>query len=384
MNFMKKQMLAVSLTLAMAAGLAGCSGSTTAQTTAAAAETTAAETTAAEAAESETEAEASEEIPEQSVVRWNYGTSGNVLVTIANEKGFFADEGITIEPVSATANADAMALLSTGQADVASNAGTSNPLQQIASGVDLTIFGGHMVNGCMPVVAKKGTEWNGVESLIGKKFACNPSYFAFTGAVMDLGYEDPLSALEWVSYTNYNDALAAVVRGEVDYALMGTGQMYTVENMDDVEIVTYQSDVMPNYSCCRLVAPTKFVEENPITVKHILKALLRAQDYYEANKEESAELQAAAIGAEVDYVKAYMFNDHYLVHADPLKNSVLRAWDILDKTGFLSENAKEINIEDHINTDIYEQALSEVIAEHGDEDPEFYESVQTFYNENDK
>ncbi|MCQ5146816.1 hypothetical protein NE476_31595, partial [Enterocloster bolteae] len=33
-----------------------------------------------------------------------------------------------------------------------SNAGTSNPLQQIASGVDLTIFGGHMVEGCMPAL----------------------------------------------------------------------------------------------------------------------------------------------------------------------------------------------------------------------------------------
>ena len=241
-----------------------------------------------------------------------------------------------------------------------------------------------MVNGCMPVVAKPGTEWNGVESLVGKKFACNPSYFAFTGALMDAGYENPLEEVEWITYTNYNDALAAVVRGEVDYALMGTGQNYSVQNMDDVEIVTYQSDVMPNYSCCRMVATTDFVKENPITVKHILKALIRAQQYYEANKEEAAELMAADIGTDVDYVEAYMFNDHYLVHVDPLKNSVVRAWGILDKTGFLSENAQDINIEDHINTDIYEEALAECIAEYGDEDPEFYESLQTFYDENDK
>lgn len=92
-----------------------------------------------------------------------------------------------------------MQLLASNKVDVVSNSGTSNPLQQIASGVDLTVFGGHMVNGCMPVIAKTGTEWKGVESLIGKKFACNPSYFAFTGAVMDLGYDKPLEALEWIT-----------------------------------------------------------------------------------------------------------------------------------------------------------------------------------------
>ena len=61
-----------------------------------------------EAAATET---AAKEVPETSVVRWNYGTSGNILVFIAEEKGYFADEGISLEIVPATANADAMQLL---------------------------------------------------------------------------------------------------------------------------------------------------------------------------------------------------------------------------------------------------------------------------------
>ena len=119
-----------------------------------------------------------------------------------------------------------MALLATGKVDVVSNAGTSNPLQQIASGVDISVFGGHMIEGCMPVVAKKGAEWNGIESFIGKKVAVNPSYFAFTGAVMDLGYDNPLEVVDWEVYTDYNDALAAVVRGDVAYALMEIGRAH--------------------------------------------------------------------------------------------------------------------------------------------------------------
>lgn len=326
--------------------------------------------------------EPKEEPKEEVTIKWNAGTSGNVLLTIAEEKGFFKEEGINIEYVPATANADAMTMLATGKVDVVSNSGTSNPLQQISSGVDLTIFGGHMLTGAMPIIAKKDTEWKGVESLIGKKFACNPAYFALTGAVMDLGYEKPLEALEWISYTTYPDALAAVIKGEVDFALQGTGQNFAVKNMDEVKIVAYQSDIMPNYSCCRVEARTEYFNENKDALKRVLKALIRAQEYYEGHKDEAAVLQAASMEADVEYVNAYMQDPHYRVHIDPLRKSVVRAWDILDKTGFLNEKAKTIDINDHVNTDLYLEALEEVIAKHYDENPAFYDGLKQFHSEN--
>lgn len=319
---------------------------------------------------------------ETNVIKWNYGTSGNIMLTIAQEMGYLAEEGLTIELVSATTNADAMTLLATGKTDIVSNSGTSNPLQQIASGVDLTIFGGHMVDGCMPVIAQKGTEWNGVQDFIGKKVAINPSYFAFTGAVMDLGYDDPLSVVDWIIYANYNDALAAVIKGEVDYALQGTGQMYPISTIDEIEIVSYQGKVMQNYSCCRLVAQTEFLNNNPNTVKALMRALIRAQQYYEYHKEEAVSLHAKNIGTTEEYVAAFMLNENYVTNPDPLKNSVVRAWGILDKTGFLSENAQNINIIDHINTDLYKTALDELIEKYGNEYPEFYEKLENFYKEN--
>lgn len=367
---MKKKLLAGMLVLAMAFSLVACSGKET-----------------KEKETKEASADAKADAPEQSTVKWNYGTSGNVLITIAEEKGYFKDEGITIEPVEANANADAMTLLATGKVDVVSNAGTSNPLQQIASGVDISVFGGHMIEGCMPVVAKKGTPWDGIESFIGKKVAVNPSYFAFTGAVMDLGYDNPLEVVDWEVYTDYNDALAAVVRGDVAYALMGTGQNLSVQEMaaaGEIDIVSYQSEIMENYSCCRMVAQTDWINDNPDTVKAVVRALLRAQSYYEANKEEAVKLHAAKIDATEEYVAAYMMDDeHYFVSVDPLKDGVIRAWEILDKTGYLGEDNK-VNIEDHINTKLYEEALKEATEKYGDEAPEFYDEMAAFFAEHDK
>ena len=369
---MKKKMLALLLALSMTAALFACGG----------AETTEDKTT-------EETTEGTEETTELKKVTWNYGSSGNVLVTIANEMGYFAEEGIEIETVEATQNMDAMALLAAGKVDVVSNAGTSNPLQQIAQGVDITVFGGHMVEGCMPVIAKAGTEWNGIESFIGESVAVNPSYFAFTGAVMDLGYEDPLDpeVVDWQVYSSYDDALIAVQNGEVKYALQGTQNNYGLQTLieaGEIEIVSYQSEIMENYSCCRMVAQTDWVNDNPDTVKAIIRALLRAQSWYEANKEEAVSLHAALIGQEDEYVAAYMMDDeHYFVNTDPLKNGVVRAWEILDATGYLGEDC-QIDILDHINTELYEEALAEATELYGDEAPEFYEAQLTFFEENNK
>ena len=336
------------------------------------------------AAPAETTVAATEAKKENTVVRWNYGSSGNVFVNIAEEKGYFAEEGITIKPVAATAVLNALGLLSANQVDVVSNAGTSNPLQQIAAGNDFTIFGGHMVNGAMPVIAKKGTEWKGVESLVGEKVAINPSYFAFPGALMEKGYDDPLHQVEWVTFGTYDDALAAVQRGEVKYALMGTEKNYPISQMDDIEIVSWHSEVMPNYSCCRMECQTSYLKENPEVIKSILRALLRAQCYYESHKDEAIELTAKKINATPEFVAAYMNNPHYFVSVDPLRNQVKRAWGILEKTGFLDENAKNINIDDHINTSLYEEALKEAKEKYGAGNEAFYEKMEKFFNENDR
>lgn len=63
---------------------------------------------------------------------------------------------------------------------------------------------------------------------------------------------------------------------------------------------------------------------------------------------------------------------------------IVRAWNILDATGFLDENAKKIDIKDHINTTLYEEALAEYAEIYGAEDPDFVKRMQDFYNEWDK
>jgi NitT/TauT family transport system substrate-binding protein len=221
-----------------------------------------------------------------------------------------------------------------------------------------------------------------LSDFIGKKVVANTSYFALTGAVMNTGVENPLEAVEWIEGMDYPDALAMVERGEADYALQGTGNVQTCKESGTVDIVTWQGDIMPDYSCCRMVAQTDFVKNNPNTLKHVMVALLRAQAYYEANKEEAVKLHAAATEQTEEYVSAFMLDEHYKVNVDPLEDSVLRAWNILDATGFFKDKDDSVKIEDHINTALYKEALDYAEATYGSEYPDFFKAQQEFFASN--
>ena len=360
---MKKRIVALMLALTMVVGTAACGGSKGAEE------------------KTEEKVEEQEEKPETTHIKWAQGASGNALVTVANEMGYFEEYGLEVEEIPM--DSDSGTALIAGQVDICSNNGTNTPLSAIASGEDITIFGGHMLTGCMPIIAKKGTTWNGIEDFVGKTIACPPNQFALTGALLKKGH-DPLTETEWLQISSHSDRVAAVVSGEADYGVIGTNQNYAISQMDEIEVLAYMSDVTPNYSCCRMYTRTEFLNENPITFKLLLKALIRAKVYYEANKEEIVTLTAKKLDATEEYVAAYMLNEHYRVHPDPIKNPVIDAWNVLDQTGFLNENAKNINIEDHINIELYQEALEELMADEEiyNADKAAYDEMLTFFKEN--
>ena len=130
---------------------------------------------------------------------------------------------------------------------------------------------------------------------------------------------------------------------------------------------------------------TDFVNENPVTVKLLLKALIKAECYFNANKEECVSILAKEIGAEEDYVKAYLMNENYVPSVDPVKNSVIETWNVMKETGFLDEGADSVNVEDHIDTTYYKQALDELVEESaGTDDEAFYKERVEFFEANNE
>ena len=90
---MKKIILTVALCLSLAVGLFACGGQSDEKKESAVSSEEAKESSNAEDKEKEkADASANTDSASRDVIRWNAGTSGNVLMTIAEEKGFLKDE----------------------------------------------------------------------------------------------------------------------------------------------------------------------------------------------------------------------------------------------------------------------------------------------------
>lgn len=314
-------------------------------------------------------------------IRWAQGLSGNAMVTIAKEQGYFDEYGLEIQEIPLEGPSDTFSALNNGQCDIVSNEGTNAPLQNISAGNDLMIFGGHMVAGAMPIIAPAGTKWNGVEDLLGKKVAGSPTGYYISGPLLDKGY-DPANEITWLEFDDDKDKVMAVATGEADYGVIGTNQNYAISLSNEVEVMAYLDDVLPNYSCCRMVTRRDFFNDNKEEFKNLHKALLKATKYFYENKDEVVQMTMDKLGANREYVEAYIKSEHYIIHPDPLKKPVLRAWDWLGQLGILDARSKDVNIEDHLDNEVYLQALTELIDEVPEDQKAWYQEQMTYFEEN--
>ena len=321
--------------------------------------------------------------PETETVRLAVFQHGHILNAIAEAQGYLEDEGIKVEYVPVETDTEVFEGIENGTIDVASNSGTNLPLQKIAEGQDLTIFGGYLLTGCMPVFARADTKWEGIESLKGKTMACEPNMFAISGPLFDKGI-DPLKDVTWYDPEDQNDRIKAVKEGKADYGLVGTQLNYAIDNDPELKVCAYASDILPEYSCCRVEASTEWVNNNPNTVKALLRAWIRAQAYYESNHEEAVKFISEITGQDAEVLRCHMDNPHFDINTDPMRTSVERAWDYLIKIGIFSADVKKIDIDEHINTELFKEALDECQSKYGKEEPKFYEKMQSQYSKFDQ
>lgn len=367
---MKKRIAALMLALTMAFGLAACSGKT--EETAGAPEDT-------EKTEDKEEAAGEEaaETPETSTIKWAQGLSGNVFVTIALKEGYFEEVGLTVEEIPL--DDGQLEGVVNKQVDIASNSGTNRPLQMIAAGDDMAVIGGFMLEGCMPIITKEETEWKGIEDFVGKKVADTATRYPTCAKLLAAGH-DPVKDVDWVDISNDADKIPAVLSGEVDYAVLGTGRMYMAENTEGIKIVGYCDDITPEYSCCRMVARKTWVEENPTTVKLLNQALLRAQCYFEANREACIDIMAEELDTNREYVEAYMGKEeHYELNVDTVRSVVLDTWNYQKAVGLIEEDVDDSVIESAVYEDLYKAALDACVEKYHDDDPEFWDAQLALY-----
>lgn len=218
------------------------------------------------------------------------GSLCNAPTYIAYEKGFFAEEGIDVELITADFEAKKVGL---ANGTIATINGDFQYFPSIEAGVEMTIVEG-LHQGCIKLNVLPDSPIQGVQDLVGA-----------TIAVDEIGGTPHQVALVWlaqngitadqVTFLPFNDGaleLEALYKGDVDVAALWDPLATTSVEEGKVRTILDISKDEPfaGHYCCFLYASNKILKEDPALIAAELRAYHKAQNWIYENPEEAVTL----------------------------------------------------------------------------------------------
>ena len=215
---------------------------------------------------------------------------------IADEKGFFREEGLNFEAVKIDTT-QIPQLLTTGQIDVTNNL-LASMIQPIANGLNVKVTLA-MHTGCIKVLVDPKSSIQRPEDLKGKKIGvpgmgAQPTlitqrYLARRG----IGVVPPKLEVEWIVYPMPELGLA-LERGQVDAVALSdpTAQILQNSGKGRAIINTTTDTEMKDEFCCVVVASASAARNHPEELAKLTRAIQKASQFVQENPEETARLIA--------------------------------------------------------------------------------------------
>ncbi|MFH1587401.1 MAG: ABC transporter substrate-binding protein [Candidatus Diapherotrites archaeon] len=271
----------------------------------------------------------------------------SALIFIAEEKGYFAEEGLEIEYANFQTGKAALDASLAGGSELATTADIPimlAGLNDLEFKVIATIASSEKN---IRVVARKDSGISEPSDLRGKKIATTsgggPLFFTHKFL------ERHQIALDEVSLTHMNpsDMILAIVRGDIDAIIIfGPHHLKAEEELGNNAIV-FSPDGLYGESW-NLVVSNDFAEKNPEKVKAFLRALLKAERFAKENKEE-----AIRITAEYSNVEESIFDGYW----ELLNFDIVLRQSLLDTLSDEAEWAIEQGITDKKTIPDYSQLI---------------------------
>lgn len=407
---MKKKIVAFLLTTAITAlALTGCGQTGSIAGTGSDTESTGEAESVGETAAESTEAEAAGEengeaaTQDHGILKVSFMT-GNIRIAVnilALEKGYFAEEGVTVEPVN-IGGQDALTAIngSDDQLDIL-NTGFVPDLQAIGSGYDITVIGGTAVEGGA-IIAKSGNTaaYQDVDKIINIDavtsaklgFVRNESSWVVTRQyLLDNGVsEETIAAIEEegsgnISYYQDETAVAqAVQKGEVDLGFLPLEYALLYGDAYELEVVTPAGALQENYVCCREVTSSAKLAAKKDAFVAYETARIRAFEYYkqgetdEAVRKDVVDTIVNYSGKEADYVETYLYGGVTKYATDPNEKGIVKYVEAAVNSGLLSSAGIDFgtyDITQNIDTSAYAQAINDLVER--EPENEFYAQLKT-------
>lgn len=413
---MRKKLWSVILTAALAVGtLAGCGQTGTIATDSGTTSETEANTDAEAASDTTADtAKSDEQAAADTTEAKDYGTlyvsfpTGNIRIAIdilAQQLGYFKEEGVTVEEVN-LGGMDALTAINSadGNLDILTT-GFVADLQAIGSGYDLTVIGGTAVEGGA-IITKKGNADQykdagtilNFDAIKSAKLGLqrNEAAWVITRQyLLDNGVaEDEIKAIEDEATGNiayYADQTAvaqAVQKDEVNLAFLPLEYALLYADAYDLEVVAKAGDLQENYVCCREVTSKARLADKKDAFVAYEKARIRAFEYYKQGETDDSVRQdvvnivASWSGKETDYVDTYLYGGVTKYATDPNTVGIVKYVEAANNSGLLQSAGIDFStydIKQNVDSSVYGQAITELAD--ANPDNTFYASLLEQFNQ---
>jgi NitT/TauT family transport system substrate-binding protein len=300
------------------------------------------------------------------LTKFNVGylaSTGHIMYFIAQEKGFFNEEGLDVELALFSNSGEGINAVLAGKLD-AGSFGTAPPFTFIAKGNEVTIFGGQMTEGHAIIAQPElADQFKDIASFKGKTIA------TVRLATGDIALRSALhnAGIDWKTEVTINEmespaaVLEAVKKGSADAGVVWSPYRKMSEDQG-LKIVFYSGELnnLTGHPCCRQIAVTERLAENPGNYERFLRALIKAYDFYKSNHEESLDIMSKYISIDKEILEAETYGDHIGSSPDPNKEGVVKFWNAMKDAGYIES---DLDIADYVNTQLYSAALDGLIQE---------------------
>ena len=298
-------------------------------------------------------------------------STAHLLGFVAKEEGFFDEEGLDVTLTQLTSSTELVNSLESDKLD-AILLGAFGGMAFQSSGHDITYFGGAMTNGHGYIIKPEkaeGFERGDVNMLKGKNVAVTKNStddLELQILLKDKGIEigEGPDKVNIVYFDSQKDSYAALLNDNIDathvyspYASLGQRQGYSLVYYD------VDFDIFENIPCCRQTAKTEKLKTDKDTFVSFERAMIKAYKFYQENEAETIEDVKKYINIEEDDIKVEVYGGFSSSNPDPDRLATINVKDRAVDVGIY----KDFDIESHINTEIYDEALSSILKESPDD-----------------
>ncbi len=308
-------------------------------------------------------------------------STAHLLGFVAQEEGYFNEEGLTVDLIQFSSAAELSNGLESGKLDVAF-IGSVPTLTFQSKGHDLTVFGGAMTNGHGYVIKPEYTE--GLESwdisiLKGRNVASVKNsvqdaelQILLKNAGIEIG--EGGDKVNIIYFDSQKDAFAALQNGSIDAASVYSPYASLAEGLDyKVVYRCSEEEALKNQPCCRQVAFTEALKQNPNSYVAFERALLKAYKFTQENEEQTIKDVKKYIDIDEDYIRTEVYGGYGTSNPDPDKQGIVALKQTIVDLGY----TEDYDIEPLFTLSVYETALNSLLAEYPD-DPVYLSQKEHF------